>query len=195
MRARKVVGGKTARVEQCDRQRIAQRQRRRGAGGRCEIERTSLLVDGRVEEYVGLARERRCRVAGDHHQLGALALDQRHDLQQLVALAGVGDADEDVVALDHAEVAVARFRGVDEVRGRPGARQRGSDLARDVTRLADAAHDHASLAGENQRHCGEKAVVQARDQRAYGVGLDLENPARELQRRCRSILRYHGDAV
>ena len=61
-----------------------------------------------------------------------------------------------------------------------------------MPRLADAAHDDATVAGQNERHCGEKSIVQARDKRAYGLGLDRQNAARELQRRSRGVLRYHA---
>ena len=195
MRARKVVRREAARIEQRHRERVAERQRRRGARGRREVERAGLLGHAGIEEHVRFARERRLRVAGDGDQLGALPLDQRQDLQQLVAFPGVGNADEDVVALDHAEVAVARLGGMHEIRRRAGARQSRSDLARDVAGLADAAHDDAALAVEDQRNRGEKALVQPRDQRAHRVRLDREHPARKIERGARGVLRYHGGRV
>ena len=48
------------------------------------------------------------------------------------------------------EVAVARFGRMHEERGGAGAGERGGDLARDVARLADAAHDHAAAAREDR---------------------------------------------
>ena len=102
-----------------------------------------------VEMDVGLARQGRVRIAGHRDQLGALALDQRHDRQQFGALAGIGQRDHDVVARDHAEIAVAGFGGMDEEGRGAGAGQRRGDLAGDVARLADAADHDAAAAAEH----------------------------------------------
>ena len=57
MRARKVVGSKAARVEQRHRERVAERECGRGAGGRCEIERAGFFCDRGFEMHVGLQRQ------------------------------------------------------------------------------------------------------------------------------------------
>ena len=64
MRAREVLGGEAARFEQRDRERIAQHQRGRRAGGRREAERTGFGRHAGVEVHVGdaaRAMESRCR--------------------------------------------------------------------------------------------------------------------------------------
>ena len=90
------------------------------------------------------ARERRLRAAGDRDHLRAAPLDEGQDAQDLVGLAGVGDGDHHVAGGDHAEVAVARFAGVHEERGRARRGQGGGDLAADVARLPHAGHDDAA---------------------------------------------------
>ena len=61
MRAREVLLAKAARVEQRDRERVAERHLRRGAGGRREVERAGLLVDRARDDDVGVARRGCCR--------------------------------------------------------------------------------------------------------------------------------------
>ena len=53
-----------ARIEKRDGQRIAERQRRRGAGRRCQIVWTRLLGDPGIEMHIGFARQRRRRHTG-----------------------------------------------------------------------------------------------------------------------------------
>ena len=84
-----------------------------------------------------------------------------------------------VVAGDHAEVAVARFGRVNEERRRPGARERGSDLAPDVPRLADAADHDSAAAREDHPQRVEEAFVEARGEGGDGLRLDLQYLARE----------------
>ena len=146
VRAQEVLRGEAARVEQRQRERVAQRERGGGARGRRESERTGFGVDARVEMDVGGLRERALLVAGDRDERGARALDVRQERHELVGLAGIGEHEHDVVGRDHAEVAVHRLGGVHEERRRAGRRERGRELAPDVSRLADAADDDAAAA-------------------------------------------------
>jgi hypothetical protein len=57
VRAREVLFGEAARLEQRHRQRIADRQRRRGAGGGREIQRAGLRRHADIEMHVA-ARQR-----------------------------------------------------------------------------------------------------------------------------------------
>jgi len=83
---------------------------------------------------------------------------------------------------DHAEVAVIGLGRMQEVRGRAGRGQRGSDLARDVAGFSDTAHHHAPAPLEDERQRGEEALVDALDQRAHRFGLDGQHPPRKLER-------------
>src|SRR5262249_46286580 len=67
------------------------------------------------------------------------------------------------------------------------------DLARDVPGLADAAHDHAAVAREDQTDRVEETRIETRAERAHRVRLDREHPARELKRRGRC--RFLGSVV
>jgi hypothetical protein len=59
--------------------------------------------------------------------------------------------------------------------------QRRRNLVADVSGLAHAADDDASLARQNQRHCGSKAAVQTIAQGLNGAGLNTEYAARQGQ--------------
>ena len=72
--------------------------------------------------------QRRRRRSGDRDQRHAEPAQQRQEAQHLVGLAAVRDRDQDVAALEHAEVAVAAFAGVQEERRRAGAGERRGDL-------------------------------------------------------------------
>ena len=74
MRAGEVLDRKAARVEQHERQRVAERQRGGGAGRRRETQRSRFGIDRGVEMHVGGLRERRLLVAGQRDDLRALAL-------------------------------------------------------------------------------------------------------------------------
>ena len=119
MRAREIFGGEAARFEQRDRERIAQRQRGGGAGGRRERERAGFGGHAGVQVHVGFARERRTGAAGHRDERVALALEHRQQRQQLVAFARVGQREHDVGVGDHAEVAVAGFARMHEEAGVP----------------------------------------------------------------------------
>jgi hypothetical protein len=125
----KIFGAKAARIEQGDRQRVTECQRGGGTGGRRQIERARFLRHRGVEVHVGLDGQRRLRIAGHADQLGALALDDRHDGQQLGTLARIGKRNQHIVAGDHPEVAMAGLGRMNEIGGGAGAGQRRSDLA------------------------------------------------------------------
>jgi hypothetical protein len=182
MRARELVLREALRVHEGDRERVAQRQRCGRAGGRGEIQRTGFLLGARIEVDVGLFGESGPTVARERDELRALALEQRHDREDLRAFAGIRKPDEDVAARDHAEVTVARLGRVHEKSGSAGARERGRDLARDMPGLAHAADDHAPPTLKYDAHGFAEALVEAGDQVRDGLGFDLEHVAGDRDR-------------
>ncbi|MCY1231641.1 hypothetical protein D9M72_440980 [compost metagenome] len=138
VRAGEVFLTKAARIEHRHRQRIAERQRRGGAGRRRQVQRAGFFLDRRVQVDVGQLGQVGVGVAGDRDQPRANALDDRDDRQQLAGLARIGEGDQHVVARDHAQVAVAGLGRVHKERRRAGRGQRGRDLASDMAGLADA---------------------------------------------------------
>ena len=89
MRAREILHRKAARIEQRQRQRVTQCERRGRARGRRKAERTGFGVDARVEMHVSGLRQRRLLVAGQRDQARALTLEMRQQRDELVGLAGI----------------------------------------------------------------------------------------------------------
>jgi hypothetical protein len=57
---------------------------------------------------------------------------------RLAGVAGIGQRQDGIARCDHAEIAMAGFGGVNELRRRPGRGEGRRDLARDVSALAHA---------------------------------------------------------
>jgi hypothetical protein len=163
------------------RERVADRERGRRARGRDEVHRTRFLGDAAVEGDVGRLRERRLRSAGDRDQLRAEAPDRLEEPQQLVGLAAVRQRDDDIVALNDAEVAVDRFGRMQKEGRRAGARQRRGDLAADDAGLAHAREDDASPAVAEQFDRAREPAVEPLDEREDRVRFGLEHFLRERE--------------
>lgn len=73
-----------------------------------------------VEIDVGVTRERTVRVARDGNKFGAFSVDDRNDGEKFVGTARIGNADDDIVNGDHAQVTVSGFGGMHEKGGRTG---------------------------------------------------------------------------
>ena len=76
----------------------------RGGG---QAERTRLAVDRRVNDHIGVLRERRVRLCRHGYQRDAMAFHIRQDAQQFVTLAGLGDRKDDVVGRHHPQIAMS----------------------------------------------------------------------------------------
>ena len=100
---------------------------------------------------------------GDRDQRDLEAARIRDDVGQFAALAGIGQSEDRVLGADHAEVAVAGFRRMDELRRLAGRGQRRGDLARDMAALADPGHDQPAARRRAQiEGAPERAVERAR---------------------------------
>ncbi len=170
-----VVCGKAARIQQRDRQGVAQGQRRRGAGGRREVEWAGLLVDRGVQVHVGLARQGGGGVAGHGDELGAAPLDERQDGGQLGRFARIGQGQHHVVMGDHAQVAMARLGRVDEVGRGAGGGQCGGNLAPDMAGFSHAGDHHAAAACQDQPHGRGEVFIQSLGHRVHRSCFDMEH--------------------
>ncbi len=81
---------------------------------------------------------------------------------QLRGLSRVGQRENHIVPRDHSEVAMTGLGRMHEKRRRACARERGGDLAGDVSRLADPGHDDPALARQTQLAGIREQGVQAR---------------------------------
>ena len=82
--------------------------------------------------------QRARRVAGHGDDRGGHPLERPEQADDLLALAAVRQDDDDVVGVDHAQVAVHGPGGVEQVGAGAGRVERADDLLADVGRLADA---------------------------------------------------------
>ncbi len=73
------------------------------------------------------------------------------------------------------------FTGVHEIGRCAGAGKCRSDLARDVSGFAHAAHDHSPLAGEDEIQRSKKMLVYAFDKSLNGGGFYGEYPTCEVE--------------
>ena len=192
VRTSKILGRKSARIQQGNCQCITEGHRRRGARCRGQIQRTRLFAHGPVEVNVCLTRQRGSLVARDGNQAPALTLDQRHNGKQFVVFARVGNGDEHVAATNHAQVAMHGFCRVNKVGRRSGTGQSGRHLACNVPRLADAADNHSPLARQNQFHGLGKVSADPVDQSCDRIGFNTQNTARHRDGAARVELLGHG---
>ena len=181
MIAGEILGLDALVFEQRHRQRVAQRQGRRRAGGGREVQRAGLFLHADIEHHVAVLGQHRLDVAGQADHRHAEPLDRGENLQDLFGLAAVGEGDDEVAARHHAEVAVDPLGGMQEDRRHADARERGGDLAADDPRFPHAGYDHAALAPIEQRYRLLESLIQTVDEREDRVRLDLQHLAAALE--------------
>ena len=157
----KVAGGEAASFQERDRQRVAERELHGRRRRRREAVRARLLGGRQRQADVGLAAEGAVSAGGHRDQRDGVALGERDDRRELHGFARPGQGKDHVAVLHHAEVAVARFGGMDEG-GRLARRgERRRDLARDVARLAHSGDDHPAARGCDRLHRPREGGAQA----------------------------------
>ena len=104
----------TASVQQGHRQRIAERQRRRGTRGRRKVQWARFLGDRRIQMHRCRFRQGGCRFAGNRDNWRAAALQLREDFENLVGFPGIGYRDHHIARRDHAQVAMTGLTGMHE---------------------------------------------------------------------------------
>src|SRR5690606_3283264 len=174
VRTGEILAVEAARLEAGDGDGVTQHQGCRGAGCGSQVQGAGFLVHGGVQCQVGAAGELGIRVAGQGDDARANPLGDGNDGDQFLGRAGIGDRQQDVLAGQHAQVAVDGLGRVHEEGRRAGGCQRGGDLAGDVAGLADAGDDDAAGAVEDQVDCLGEVRVDAAPQGLQGLDLDVE---------------------
>ncbi len=169
-----IFRSETACFEQGNGEGVAHHQCRGGRRRRGQVQRAGFMLDACVEVDLGGLGQRRLGVAGQADQLDAQALDQRQQGDYFRGRAGVRQGQDDVVPGNHAHVAMAGFRRVDEEGRGTGACQGRGNLVADVPGLAHAEHDHAALAGQNHLASAYEICVDMGQQAFYGFYFEAD---------------------
>ena len=135
MKGAEIERGEAPAFEQRDRQRVAEHELHRRRGGRGKAVRAGLGRARHRQADIRRAAERAVGLRGHRDQRDCEALGESDDRRQLRRLARPGNREQDVAALHHAEVAVARLGGMDERRRLAGRSQGRGDLAPDQSRI------------------------------------------------------------
>ena len=123
---------KAAAFQQRNRQRVAERQHHQRGGGGREVMRAGLARLRQRQRDVGGLRQRGFPLCRHRDHRNAETLGIGDEVLHLRLLAGPGQRQDDVLGGDHAEIAVARLRGVNEKGGRAGRGKGRRDLAADM---------------------------------------------------------------
>ncbi len=137
---------------------------------------------GQSDRHLGRLGERALGVRGDGDQGHGEAPRIGDEIAELDGLAGPGEGENDVVAGDHAEIAVARLAGVHEIGWRPRGGEGARDFLPDMAALAHAGDDDAAAAaadhgdgvGETPAEVGAERCLE----RAQALGFELYRPRR-----------------
>ncbi len=141
MEGLEIGGRKALAFEERNRQRVAERHHHRRRGGRRQAHRARLGGARQRQHDIRGFGEARPGAAGDRDQRDLEPAGIGDDIGEFAAFAGIGQRQDRVVDADHAEIAVACLRRVDELSRRAGRGERRGDLARDMPAFADAGDD------------------------------------------------------
>ena len=181
VRAGKVFGAEAPGVQQGHGQRVAHGQLGRGAGGGGQVQGAGFALHAAVQHQIGITRQGGLQAAGHGDQRGAQAPQHGQDGREFAAFAAVGDGQHQVVARDHAQVAMAGLGGVHKKGGGAGGCERGSNLAAHMATFAHAHHHHTAPGLQHHVHGLGKHAIDAGRQSGQGRSLDIKGFAGQAQ--------------
>ena len=158
---RVVLQREVAPVGRGERERVAQGHRGGRGGRRGDPERARLVHRSGGEDDVGLAPEPALRIGGDGDDRHAEAPEQRHEADDLLGFAAVGEREDHVRLADPPEVPVERLGGVQIEGGRAGGGHGGGDLLPDEARLPDPRDHHLPPAAADEVEGREEGWPEA----------------------------------
>ena len=159
METGEVTCGETAAGHESYGEGIAHDQLRGGAAGGCQVVGAGFMGNGDIQHDICLAGKEGVGVADDGDEFVAEVLDQWDKHLYFGGVATLGDADDHIAGLYHAEVAVDSVGGVHEEGRRARAVEGGDNLCCDVCAFADAGYYHTAGGAKNSFHGLRKAVV------------------------------------
>ena len=155
----KVAGGEITALDEGHGEGIAEDELGGGAGSGSKVVGAGLVFDGGIEYDVGLLRQKRVGVAYDGDEGIAEVFDQWDENLDFGGVATLGEADDHVAGLYHAEVAVDGVGGMHEECGGAGAVEGGDDFRGDVRALANTGNYDPSRGRKNGFDSLRKAII------------------------------------
>ena len=125
-----------------------------------ETERANFIQRPQDQGNIGGLRQRALLVAGDGDDGGCHLPERRQQFDDFLRFAAQRQGEDDIVLMDHAEIAVNGAGGVDEVGAGAGGVERAGDFLADVSRLAGAGDADASGAMVEQLDRLQKRLVE-----------------------------------
>ena len=175
MEPRKVLCREAPHLEQRHRQRIAHHHLGRGAGGRSQVVRTSLLGHRRIQNMVTVLGQKRLQVAHHPDQPVAHLPDERHQDLDFRRVAALRDAKNNVLRLNDPQVAMNRIGGVHENGRLAGGVERRDDFIGYDGAFSDARDDEPPAAVEDRPGDLHKPPVDIADEPFDGRTLGPDN--------------------
>ena len=158
------------------RQTIAQRQEDRRARAGCQAKHACLANRARGHHDLRRAAKRTVGPAGESDDRHSRSREVRQESCDLLRLARLRQAQHDVVAAQHAKVAVHRLGRMEKVAGGAGGGERGRDLLGDEARLPNPRDDDLAGAACDHPHGPTERRVERSGHLQNGVSLGAENP-------------------
>lgn len=140
-------------------QRVAERQRHGGTGGRGEAVGARFFRDAGVEHHPGGATQGRGRSAGHRDDWDPHPLERGEQPRQFIRLATLAHQQRDVFAVHDSEISVLAVHWMEISRRRAGRGQGGGDFARDQPRFAHARNDHPPPTIPEQSHRRGEPII------------------------------------
>eukprot|EP01136_Pigoraptor_vietnamica_P039950 Opistho-1_new@11301 len=177
-------------------QRITQSQHHGGGGGGRDADQPGLAHIRQQQGHVGGAAQRAVAAAGDADQRNRPAPGVADDVGQFEGLARVGQGDHRIGGRHHAEIAVAGFRRMDELRRGSGRGKGGGNLAGDVAAFAHAGDDDPAGHPRQQVQRLAHLAVELAGQAQQGFGFlaqDALGRGQPIGRRSTALI-FHSPA-
>ncbi len=131
MKRRKIAGTESSSVEHRNRKRIAHGHRGRSRGRRRKIKRARFFLHTDVEHNIACRRNCRARMARQCHHAQSQALDRFQQRNNFFRFAAITHREHNVIAHQHAQIAVNRFGRMQKRSRRTGARKCRGDFSAD----------------------------------------------------------------
>ena len=187
MQCAEVERGEAPAFQQCDHQRIAERELHHRRGSRGEVVRTGLARFRQRQHYIGGGTEGGIRFRGHGDQADTEAARIVDEVLEFSRLAGPRQRKDHIVGGDHAEIAMAGFGSMNEERRRASGSEGRCHLLADVAGLAETGDDEASLGVTHEFDSRIERAAEVRLQRVHqrgdAAGFRVEGAERGCDRR------------